>query len=310
MISSFKVASIILALGCLIFYFPACGGKGPVGVNEADVERVLAEHPGRLPLGDGRLSDVPKRGYVMLCRAGFAGSLSAAGAHRAGEWIYSDGTWDPNAKTVEVDGDVAWDRYRYEISLDGAERKVSGNGLPSHRTGIFPIQPTDDAYQYDRNPNKIEEYGLSFSLPAMPALAERAGCLPMGAIGVMKSGVVIFNAFDADVRDAVAYEIQDKCNGHPEVDNRYHYHNLSKCIEDKSQGRHSDLVGYALDGFGIFGMYGENGKLLSNRDLDECHGHTHTILWDGKEVLMYHYHATKEFPYLLGCYRGTPAVRQ
>ena len=47
-------------------------------------------------------------------------------------------------------------------------------------------------------------------------------------------------------------------------------------------GEHSGLQGYAYDGFGIFGVYGEDGELLSTADLDECHGHTHEIEWDGE----------------------------
>jgi hypothetical protein len=34
----------------------------------------------------------------------------------------------------------------------------------------------------------------------------------------------------------------------------------------------------------------------------------HEILWDGKRVTMYHYHMTNEYPYSLGCYKGTPAT--
>jgi hypothetical protein len=45
--------------------------------------------------------------------------------------------------------------------------------------------------------------------------------------------------------------------------------------------------------------------LLSSSDLDACHGHTHMIPWDGKMVMMYHYHATWDFPYTLGCFHGS-----
>ncbi|MGL1604072.1 hypothetical protein ACSTI6_23330, partial [Vibrio parahaemolyticus] len=67
---------------------------------------------------------------------------------------------------------------------------------------------------------------------------------------------------------------------------------------------HSALVGYAIDGFGIFGRYGPGGKLLTSADLDACHGHTHAIPWDGKMVVLYHYHATWDFPYTIGCLKG------
>jgi hypothetical protein len=64
-------------------------------------------------------------------------------------------------------------------------------------------------------------------------------------------------------------------------------------------------MGYLIDGFGIYGQYGETGQLLGSKDLDECHGHTHTIAWEGKSVSMYHYHATADFPYTAGCLRGS-----
>jgi hypothetical protein len=125
----------------------------------------------------------------------------------------------------------------------------------------------------------------------------------------MLSGVVIFSAFDAEGRDAVAHEVQDNCDGHPQVSGFYHYHSLSDCIADTSTGGHSSLVGYAFDGYGIYGYYGEDGSEVTNDDLDACHGHTHVVEWDGQMVEMYHYHATHEFPYVVGCFHGTPAVR-
>jgi hypothetical protein len=47
---------------------------------------------------------------------------------------------------------------------------------------------------------------------------------------------------------------------------------------------------------------------MTNADLDACHGTTSKVMWNGKKVRMYHYVATWEFPYTVGCFRGTPAV--
>jgi hypothetical protein len=87
----------------------------------------------------------------------------------------------------------------------------------------------------------------------------------------------------------------------------YHYHSLSSCIYDAPSG-HSSLLGYAFDGFGLYGTRGEDGGQLTNAALDECNGHPHAITWEGRSVVMYHYHATAAYPYTLGCFRGT-AVR-
>ena len=239
---------------------------------------------------------------MWSCQSTFGGG----GAFVDGEWISTeDATFDATAKPT-VDGSVTW-ASSYDIELDGDVRRLVGNGLPDHATGEFPVDPFDDAYAYDRNPNAIAAQDLDIDLPATPELADDPSCTSLGAIGVMTTGSVLFNALDARGEDAVAHEIQDDCSGHPERRGQYHYHDLSECIDDGGTG-HSGLVGYALDGFGIYGSRGEDGTELRTSDLDECHGHTHEIEWDGRLVAMYHYHATAEYPYTVGCYRGTPAT--
>jgi len=130
----------------------------------------------------------------------------------------------------------------------------------------------------------------------------------MGMIGISLSGAAIFNALDARGEDAPAHEIQDECGGHPERSGMYHYHNASECMvaQEKTVDGHSGLVGYALDGFGIYGMSGANGDHLNNKDLDDCHGHVENVVWDDAEQEIYHYHLTDEYPYTIGCFVGTP----
>ena len=255
-----------------------------------------------LPLGDGKISAAPERGYVYSCVTRFNGG----GAQRAGEWI-SGNEWDPAAKPV-VPGAVPWPKSRITVALEGDTRVVRANNLPKHPTGIFPIPNGSLAYHYDRNPNAIAAQDILLRLPAVPRIAAAPTCVPMGMIGFALTGTAIFNAFDAMGRDAPAYEIQDSCNGHPQRAGQYHYHDYSPCMTDTRAGLdgHSDLVGYALDGFGIYGLYGDGGKELTDADLDACHGHTHKILWDGAVREIYHYHMTADYPYSVGCFRGTP----
>jgi hypothetical protein len=257
--------------------------------------------PGMLPLGSNQYSTTTaSRDSVYVCNSNFNGS----GAYNVGEWVYEDeGYYDPYSK-VTVDGDVEWPDAWVEITLDGDERIFSSNALPSdHTTGIYPIQRSDDAYDYDRNPHSIAETDIYFTIPASPEVANSPHCVSLGAVGFAKNGVAIYNSFDAEGRDAPAYEIQDHCDGHPQSEDTYHYHSLSDCFEDSDSG-HSELWGYILDGFGIYGPKGEEGTILTNDDLDACHGHTHEIEWDGETVDMYHYHVTYEFPYTIGCYKG------
>lgn len=252
----------------------------------------------RLPLGDGKISSAPKTGWIWTCHI----EPDAGGAFRDGPWIKADGTYDLTAKAV-VPGSVNWSS-RFSIQVQQGRRVFTSNDLPPHPTGMFPIPYDSTAFLYDRNPNRISQQSVLLDLPANPQLAAQPGCAP-GAVGILLSGVALFNALDAPGRDAIAHETQDQCQGHPQASGMYHYHSVSTCVDDKNAANaHSPLVGYMVDGFGIFGRYGEGGKLLTSADLDECHGHTHKIDWDGKPMTMYHYHATWDFPYTAGCMRG------
>jgi hypothetical protein len=254
-----------------------------------------------LPLGDGKVSSQPQTGYVFACPTPPGPPL---GSDRQGEWIQGE-WWNPEGKPV-VDGEVFWGNTWIETHFENNQRVIRANNVPYHPTGIFPISPNDDAYQYDRNPNALRDQNILLTLPIIPTEADQPSCLPMGMIGFANTGVAIYSALDAQQRDAPAHEIQDQCKGHPEVSGQYHYHDWSDCIEDFAGrgGQHSSLIGYALDGFGIFGFWGEYGQELHNFDLDACHGHKHWIIWEGGWREMYHYHITHEYPYTLGCFKG------
>jgi len=261
-------------------------------------------HGNKLPVGDGQVSSSPKVGYVFSCQQRF--NPNAPGARGAGAWIKGD-YWYPDLKPT-VDGAVGWSNAALTVSVSGNARIVKSNNLPSHTTGSFPVKRSDDAFKYDRNPNSIQTQRIDLQLPAYPKVEGQASCVPMGMIGVALTGAAIFNALDARGDDAPAHEIQDDCGGHPERRGQYHYHNGSDCMveRDPTKSGHSGLVGYALDGFGIYGTKGVGGMHLDNDDLDACHGHTETVNWDGVEQEIYHYHLTDEYPYTLGCFAGTP----
>src|SRR5215208_2814893 len=248
-----------------------------------------------LPLGDGRVSTTgARRGWIYACQTMQGGG----GAFRDGSWIHADGTFDLTAKPT-VDGAVAWPSARVRISRSGGRTRISGNGLPvKATTGVFPIGASDDAYQYDRNPNSIRAQSVSLTLPKARR-ASRPSCLNGGTVGYATNGVAIFNALDAENRDAVAHEIQDDCGGHPERSGSYHYHSGSACLTGR--GTRAKVVGWMLDGYPLVSEPG-----VTNDDLDACHGRTSTITISGKRVRTYHYNVTAEYPYTIGCFRGTP----
>ncbi|MEX3011673.1 YHYH protein [Hoeflea sp. TYP-13] len=256
-----------------------------------------------IPLGDGKISNQPKSGFVYSCQQRF--DPNAPGAHASGSWLGKT-TWDPEKKPY-VQGSVDWPA-EISITREGDKRIVKANNLPTHPTGIFPIQRSDPAYKYDRNHGRITAQNILLEMPAVPKIAANPSCVSMGMIGFSVTNAAMYNALDARGEDAPAHEMQDKCGGHPQQSGQYHYHNMTPCVDDtRSQpGGHSDQVGFALDGFGVFGKFGEKGKKLKNADLDACHGHSHTIEWDGEKRKLYHYHMTDEYPYSIGCYMGTP----
>ena len=69
----------------------------------------------------------------------------------------------------------------------------------------------------------------------------------------------------------------------------------------------STLIGYALDGHGIYVDRDAKGHLPTNADLDVCHGRTSPGLWNGRMPSRYH-DVTLEYPYTMGCYHDTAVV--
>lgn len=251
-----------------------------------------------LPLGDGKVvTDKPRVGYVYSCTKNFRQSTHT----HEGDWI-EGAWWDPMQK-IRVQGAVEWPTAYVTITTTHDERIISSNDLPDHHTGIFPVLRTDPAYNIDPNPNAIREQDILYRLPVKPEIAATPFCTTRGAVGIMTNGVMLFNALDDAGLDAAAHEIQDSCDGHPQGTDAYHYHNLSSCIEDKSARQ---VIGYALDGFGITGPKKNDGTYYSTEDLDECHGTTSSIIWDGEEQTMYHYVMTADYPYSISCFKGTP----
>ncbi len=253
----------------------------------------------QLPLGDGKSTTAgPGRGILYLCRTQTGGG----GAQTNGPWIKGT-VYDLTAKYI-VDGSVSWPQAFFRKKL-AKKLKLTGNGLPTnHTTGTFPVAANDDAAQIDRNPNTIKAQSIALALAAKPKRLKQPQCAG-GEVGIARNGVAIFNAVDAEGRDAVAHEVQDHCSGHPQGSGVYHYHGLPACLASASGNKHSKQIGWAFDGFPIMGPLGAKGRYTSNADLDVCHGHAHRIKFNGETRKLFHYHANYEFPYTVGCYRGT-----
>ena len=307
--SIIKNQSLFLSVLCIIMIHTSCEKTPPMHSEEDKNEPNLTQ----LPFGGNDPTRILIRNQgesspallsLWLCGL----PANGAGANNASDWTNADGTWDYTRKP-QVEGEVMWD-FDLSITLDGnGNRIIKGNALPNHPTGIFPIQPGTLPYTYDRNMNIISEHEVNYVFPAIPTMANQPSCVGFGPAGISLTGSAIYHGASTLGTDAAAHEMLDRFGGHTDGTERYHYHFPSQDLQDHihvhSQG-HGALMGYMLDGFGIYGPYGEQGELLTSKDLDECHGHSHLVLWDGEMREMYHYHWTYDFPYNIGCYKGTP----
>lgn len=118
------------------------------------------------------------------------------------------------------------------------------------------------------NPNTPVNQNFLFKITRNPV--QNSGTLintPMGHIGVWSNGVSVFNAKDGIsynnqgiwFRDAYVFEgiSFDNCLGHPAPNGEYHNHVNPTCLyDDTDNSVHAPIIGYAFDGFPIYGAYG------------------------------------------------------
>lgn len=133
---------------------------------------------------------------------------------------------------------------------------ISSSGIPAYSIGPWPGDPNTASdqnfvFQIPRNP--VEETGTHTSTP-------------LGTTAVLINGVAVFNAEDAHTynnlgiwhRNAVVVEASsfDTCLGHPQMQGIYHHHQNPGCLYTADPTKHSPILGYAFDGYPIYGPYG------------------------------------------------------
>jgi len=234
------------------------------------------------------------------------------------------------------------------IEVRGEYRYIVSNGLPDHQPGQFPNRG---------NPNTIRAQKYEYRVPAHPQPAERITPSRMQPFGVAINGVP-FDPGTAefwrdDPRSGWQYEAMsgkinlglDANHAHVQPSGAYHYHGLPTGLIEKL-GREKQrmlLLGYAADGFPIYGQYGysnpndaasdlkqltssyrlKKGKRPSGPggtydgtfvldweyvagagDLDECNGRTGVT--PAYPQGTYYYVLTDKFPFIPRAFRGTP----
>lgn len=128
--------------------------------------------------------------------------------------------------------------------------------------------PGYDIGPWSQNPNLPANQDFCFRITRNPAPnTGTAVNTPLGHIGTWRNGVSIFNAKDGMSynnqgiwnRDAKVFEgvSFDLCLGHPAPNGEYHHHVSPNCLYDHlDELQHSDLIGFAFDGYPIYGAHG------------------------------------------------------
>lgn len=214
-------------------------------------------------------------------------------------------------------------RPRVAATCEGDELVVRSNGIPHYEF----VQVT---------PNPLKEQDYEFRVPAAPRLAAAPTPLPLlGGIGFAVNGVLLFGPNEGPVPEAEQFgdpvfnAILDACMGHTALS--YHYHAMVQaCLsEGAREGAPSPILGFGFDGIPVRGPWGcldaECSEVIRYRSSWERIREPHQDSWDAYEFVQqeapeyldacnghtgpdgdYHYHVTESWPYILGCYSGTP----
>jgi hypothetical protein len=191
------------------------------------------------------------------------------------------------------------------VQLSGSTVIINSTDIPNHKSPYFGVGNANyvaPTAGIALNPSHIAAQSYVFHIPATPTAAASPSDTPLDAIGISLNGVVFFNQYAAG-RVPLTTEIVsfDQFNGHPAMQNNYHYHFEPLFL---TAGSKSALIGFILDGYPIYGPQETSGAAPTS--LDACNGHTHATVEYPNGI--YHYHVVSSPPYLVGCFHGTPGT--
>jgi hypothetical protein len=268
-----------------------------------------------------------------VMQSGVSGSsLSSAGRNRLWNctggsvevpdrpWVTASDELDLSKRPV-IKGSNVW-QSKLSITWKHGRLSVSGNGIPDHVTGTYPVTASDGSIYDDYlqvGPSTdpadhvaaLRQTSFFWNESSAGGKVTTPSCVPYGPIGIMTSGALLWSALESGTTDFSASLPPDSCFGTvapPTTLGMYHYHSFSPCLDRGSPTAQSPVVGYIFDGIPITGSRGAHGKVLTNKELDACHGTTSVITYRGHRVRMYHYVANYEFPYTVGCFMGAFSV--
>ena len=189
---------------------------GPEPVDVANANAVLAQPDHLIPIG-GR--------WFYRTDTDHASAPATFNYTNADRLIYHDDRWSApfagsmtsylRAGDKDLEGNIAQhDQFipdNVTVSFDAKSMIIHTKGLPNHPTGKFPQEGFG-------NHNYIQEQSATYYIPLNPGENPRHqvttkdnsnDALNMGPIGIAANGVVFFNPFDANSKDATS--MMDYC---------------------------------------------------------------------------------------------------
>jgi YHYH protein/Secretion system C-terminal sorting domain len=161
--------------------------------------------------------------------------------------------WKLNRTGATGYGGIVSDVSRIRYSANSVY--INANSVPGYAIGPWMA-----------NPNVPSAQNLTLKIPRKPqAQTGTKTTVGLGSIGIWTNGVTIYNADDGMSynnagtwkRNAYVYEgiSFDACSGHADRSGSYHHHINPKCLYTVDATKHSPIVGFAYDGFPIYGPF-------------------------------------------------------
>jgi YHYH protein len=233
--------------------------------------------------------------------------------HTQGPWCPTNinddkskgGIWMEGGKVYDVDGafiknmstfysNATWQMYKSDGTIN-----VTNSKAACQAAARPDVDPTYKNYCVECQPS-YGSFTHTFLIPTKPVkLSSSSSIGGMGVvIGTALNGVVFDPpAPTAAILGAFTLAPMDDAGGHVNLNEGYHYHAATGKTKEVAQtDGHAPLIGYAMDGYGMYAQLNQDGK--EPTDLDECRGHTDTTRG-------YHYHvASSGANKFLGCFKG------
>lgn len=190
---------------------------------------------------------------------------------------------------------------KVSVSCDNSQAHLGSDTYPDHTpmTGIVGSN--------EQVPVPAMNYAAPIALePVMTDTPQTRD----SSLAVAVNGVPIFDytgggeMSDEDLyhhqtqHDTVLTKQLDECGGHAGRGDDYHYHKAPTCmIDTMPNAGDAAIIGWAFDGFPIYGMNNPNGTPIPEDALDVCNGQPDPDFG-------YRYHTSEGAPYIIQCLTG------